>query len=108
MLPLPRPPRPLPHRRAAAAKAAPVATPAAANDNGKLAPSVRRMVEEKQFDPSKIPATGRDGRITKGDVVEYLDKPAAKAAARAASPLLQACASRRRPAPPADRTSACR
>ncbi len=64
----------------AAAKAAPVATPAAANDNGKLAPSVRRMVEEKQLDPSKIPATGRDGRITKGDVVEYLDKPAAKAA----------------------------
>jgi len=63
----------------AAAKAAPVATPAAANDNGKLAPSVRRMVEEKQLDPSKIPATGRDGRITKGDVVEYLDKPAAKA-----------------------------
>src|SRR4051812_11974900 len=59
----------------AAAKVAP-----AANDNGKLAPSVRRMVEEKQLDPSKIPATGRDGRITKGDVVEYLDKPAAKTA----------------------------
>jgi 2-oxoglutarate dehydrogenase E2 component (dihydrolipoamide succinyltransferase) len=39
------------------------------------------MVEEKQLDPSKIPATGRDGRITKGDVVEYLDKPAAAAPA---------------------------
>ena len=49
-----------------AAKSAAVAAPAAAaNDNGKLAPSVRRMVEEKQLDPSKIPATGRDGRITK-------------------------------------------
>jgi len=73
----------------AAGKAAAVATPAAANDNGKLAPSVRRMVEEKQLDPSKIPATGRDGRITKGDVVDYLDKPAAKAApaaAKAAAP----------------------
>jgi len=68
-----------------AAKSAAVAAPAAAaNDNGKLAPSVRRMVEEKQLDPSKIPATGRDGRITKGDVVEYLDKPAAKAAPAAA------------------------
>ncbi len=67
----------------APAKAA--ATPAAANDNGKLAPSVRRMVEEKQLDPSKIPATGRDGRITKGDVVEYLDKPAAAASTPAAS-----------------------
>ena len=48
------------------------------------------MVEEKQLDPAKIPATGRDGRITKGDVVEYLDKPAQAAgrrpAARASKP----------------------
>ena len=44
---------------AAAKSAAVVAPAAAANDNGKLAPSVRRMVEEKQLDPSKIPATGR-------------------------------------------------
>jgi 2-oxoglutarate dehydrogenase E2 component (dihydrolipoamide succinyltransferase) len=72
---------------APAAKPAAVAAPApaAANDNGKLAPSVRRMVEEKQLDPSKIPATGRDGRITKGDVVDYLDKPAAKAADKPAA-----------------------
>ena len=89
----------------AAAKSAAVAAPAAAaNDNGKLAPSVRRMVEEKQLDPSKIPATGRDGRITKGDVVEYLDKPAAKAAPAAA----KSAAPRPRLAPPAGRISACR
>ena len=56
---------------APAAKAAPVAN----NDAGKLAPSVRRLVEEQQLDPAKIPATGRDGRITKGDVVDYLEKP---------------------------------
>jgi 2-oxoglutarate dehydrogenase E2 component (dihydrolipoamide succinyltransferase) len=43
-------------------------------------------VEEKQLDPSKIPATGRDGRITKGDVVDYLDKPAAAAPAKAVAP----------------------
>jgi 2-oxoglutarate dehydrogenase E2 component (dihydrolipoamide succinyltransferase) len=71
---------------APAAKAATISAPAAANDNGKLAPSVRRMVEEKQLDPSKIPATGRDGRITKGDVVDYLDKPAASAPAKVAAP----------------------
>jgi 2-oxoglutarate dehydrogenase E2 component (dihydrolipoamide succinyltransferase) len=67
---------------AAPAAAAPVAAvkPAAAPaGNDKLAPSVRRMVEEKQLDPAKIPASGRDGRITKGDVVEFLDKPAAAA-----------------------------
>jgi len=43
------------------------------------------MVEEKQLDPAKIPASGRDGRITKGDVVEFLDKPAAAAPGKAAS-----------------------
>ncbi|MEO8017082.1 MAG: 2-oxoglutarate dehydrogenase complex dihydrolipoyllysine-residue succinyltransferase [Pseudomonadota bacterium] len=61
---------------AAAAAKLPAGPPA----GDKLAPSVRRMVEEKQLDPAKIPATGRDGRITKSDVVDYLDKPAAKAA----------------------------
>jgi 2-oxoglutarate dehydrogenase E2 component (dihydrolipoamide succinyltransferase) len=71
---------------ATAATAAKVTGPAAANDSGKLAPSVRRLVEEKQLDPAKIPATGRDGRITKGDVVEYLDKPAAKSATGSGSP----------------------
>jgi 2-oxoglutarate dehydrogenase E2 component (dihydrolipoamide succinyltransferase) len=63
---------------AAAPAPAPAAKPAAATGgNDKLAPSVRRMVEEKQLDPAKIPASGKDGRLTKGDVVEFLDKPAA-------------------------------
>jgi 2-oxoglutarate dehydrogenase E2 component (dihydrolipoamide succinyltransferase) len=70
----PAPKAAAPAAPAAAAKAA----PAAGSD--KLAPSVRRMVEEKQLDPAKIPASGRDGRLTKGDVVEFLDKPAAAAA----------------------------
>jgi len=67
---------------AAAPAAAPAAAKAAAAASGsdKLAPSVRRMVEEKQLDPAKIPASGRDGRITKGDVVEFLDRPATAAA----------------------------
>jgi 2-oxoglutarate dehydrogenase E2 component (dihydrolipoamide succinyltransferase) len=67
--------------KAAAAAPAPAkaAAPSAAAANDKLAPSVRRMVEEKQLDPAKIPASGRDGRLTKGDVVEFLDKPVAAA-----------------------------
>jgi 2-oxoglutarate dehydrogenase E2 component (dihydrolipoamide succinyltransferase) len=71
-------PSPAPAKPAAVAPAQPkpVAASAPAKSEGdKLAPSVRRMVEEKQLDPAKIPASGRDGRITKGDVVEYLDKP---------------------------------
>jgi len=38
-----------------------------------LAPSVRRLVAEKNLDPTLIPGTGPDGRITKGDVVLYLE-----------------------------------
>jgi 2-oxoglutarate dehydrogenase E2 component (dihydrolipoamide succinyltransferase) len=68
-----------------AAAAAPAPAAAAKNDGDKLAPSVRRMVEEQKLDPSKIPASGKDGRLTKGDVVEYTNKPAAAPAAKPAA-----------------------
>ncbi len=57
-------------------------------DASKLSPSVRRLVEENKLDPSGIPASGRDGRLTKSDVVEYLDKQASTPApaARPAQP----------------------
>jgi len=41
-------------------------------DTGKLAPSVRKLVDENQVDPSEIPGSGRGGRITKGDVLSHL------------------------------------
>jgi 2-oxoglutarate dehydrogenase E2 component (dihydrolipoamide succinyltransferase) len=50
---------------------------------------VRRLVEENSLDPAKIQGSGRDGRLTKGDVVGYLDKkstPAPASAAAAAKP----------------------
>jgi 2-oxoglutarate dehydrogenase E2 component (dihydrolipoamide succinyltransferase) len=44
----------------------------------KLSPSVRRMVGENQLNPTQIAGSGRDGRITKSDVVNYIgQKPAA-------------------------------
>jgi 2-oxoglutarate dehydrogenase E2 component (dihydrolipoamide succinyltransferase) len=51
-------------------------------DTSKLSPSVRRLVEENKLDPSGIPASGRDGRLTKSDVVEYLDKQGGTAGAK--------------------------
>jgi 2-oxoglutarate dehydrogenase E2 component (dihydrolipoamide succinyltransferase) len=39
-----------------------------------LAPSVRRLVAEKNLDVSKIAGTGPGGRITKGDVILYLEQ----------------------------------
>jgi 2-oxoglutarate dehydrogenase E2 component (dihydrolipoamide succinyltransferase) len=52
----------------------------------KLAPSVRRLVEENKLEPTAIKGSGRDGRITKGDVLTHLadkDKPATAAPATA-------------------------
>ncbi len=42
-----------------------------------LAPAVRRLVAENQMDPSQIAATGRGGRLTKGDVLAHIQAPAA-------------------------------
>jgi 2-oxoglutarate dehydrogenase E2 component (dihydrolipoamide succinyltransferase) len=39
-----------------------------------LAPSVRRLIAEKHLDPAKIPGTGPGGRISKGDVLLYLEQ----------------------------------
>lgn len=60
----------------AAAKAA---SPAAVSesegkDAGKLSPSVRRLVEENNLDPGAIAGSGKDGRLTKSDVVGFLGK----------------------------------
>ncbi len=46
----------------------------AAPEKDKLSPSVRRLVQENRLDPGAIPASGRDGRLTKSDVVGFLGK----------------------------------
>jgi 2-oxoglutarate dehydrogenase E2 component (dihydrolipoamide succinyltransferase) len=66
-----------------AAAAAQSAKPGA---NETLSPAVRRVVEERGLDPSKIQGTGKDGRITKFD--------AESAGSVAASPALQAPAAK--------------
>ena len=39
-----------------------------------LSPAVRRLVNEKHLDPNTIPASGKSGRLTKGDVLDFLNK----------------------------------
>jgi len=77
-------------RAAAAAPAAASEPVPAKSDDGRLSPSVRRLVEENRLDPASIAGSGRDGRVTKSDVVEFLDKrrsaPVAAPAERAAAP----------------------
>ena len=38
-----------------------------------LSPSVRRLITENNLDPSSISGTGRDGRLTKIDVLNFLE-----------------------------------
>ena len=42
-----------------------------------LSPAVRKAVVENNLKPAEIPGSGKDGRITKGDVIATLEKPAA-------------------------------
>ena len=37
-----------------------------------LAPAVRHLVDDHGLDPKKIPATGKNGRLTKADVLVYI------------------------------------
>ena len=43
------------------------------NDEHKLPPAAAKMIADNNLDASKIPATGKDGRLTKEDVVNYMD-----------------------------------
>jgi len=67
------------------------AEPAAAGDApadpvDDLAPAVRRLVAEHKLDPAAINGTGKDGRITKGDVLAHLEKGQPAAPAETAAP----------------------
>ena len=57
---------------------------------GKLSPAAKRVAEENKLDPKSLVGSGRDGRVSKTDVVNYLaakDAPAPVPAAKApASP----------------------
>ena len=85
-----------PAAKAEAAAPAPAAsTPASDDEEGgnlTLSPAVRRLVLEHGLDPSKIKGTGKDGRLTKDDVVAAAAAGTAKAAASAlaAAPTVEA------------------
>ena len=98
---------------AAAAAAAPIAavTPAAsagaakagsAAAAAKLSPAAKRVVEENQVDPKAVTGSGKDGRVSKSDVVNYLSsKDAAAPPASAPAPAPASAPSSKAPAPPA-------
>ncbi|MGC4251928.1 MAG: 2-oxoglutarate dehydrogenase complex dihydrolipoyllysine-residue succinyltransferase [Sphingobium sp.] len=76
---------PAPAAKAEAAAPGPTASAPADEDgdagNLTLSPAVRRLVLEHGLDPSKIKGTGKDGRLTKDDVMAAAAAGTAKAAA---------------------------
>ena len=78
----------------------------------KLSPAAKRVVEENKVDPKAVPGSGRDGRVSKSDVVNYLQTqdapapaPAPAAAAKASAPPAPAA---KAPAPSAPASSSMR
>lgn len=66
----------------AAAPAPAAAAPAPAE---KLAPSVQKMTADNNINPADVSGTGKDGRVTKGDVINHIEAPKAPAAAPVAA-----------------------
>jgi|TARA_R110002020_G_scaffold83397_2_gene207192 2-oxoglutarate dehydrogenase E2 component (dihydrolipoamide succinyltransferase) len=77
---------------AGGAASAPSASPAsppppaakAAAEGAPVSPSVRRISTEAGVDPSNIPGSGRDGRATKADALDYVNNAASKASSSTA------------------------
>jgi 2-oxoglutarate dehydrogenase E2 component (dihydrolipoamide succinyltransferase) len=64
---------PAPKKAEAAPSLAPAPAAKAANET--LSPAVRKAMVENQIKPTDVAGTGKDGRITKGDVITHLEKP---------------------------------
>ncbi len=79
----------------ASAKAAPAPAPAVsaatpASDLTAMAPAVRKIVEDYHLDPSSITGTGKDGRLTKEDVLAAIANGSAKSFAAKSAPTVAA------------------
>jgi 2-oxoglutarate dehydrogenase E2 component (dihydrolipoamide succinyltransferase) len=85
-------PAPAPAAASAQAAAPAPSTAAPAGDDqstpgaATLSPAVRRLVLEHGLDPSKIGGTGKDGRLTKDDVLAAISAGTAVASATAEAP----------------------
>jgi 2-oxoglutarate dehydrogenase E2 component (dihydrolipoamide succinyltransferase) len=70
---------------AAANEAPPAEDTAAAKAAPSMSPAVRKLVEENDLDPASIPPSGKNGRLLKEDVLDYLKQAKATDAPAPAS-----------------------
>lgn len=73
---------PAPSDKATAAQTTPNTEPKAVDPL--LNPAARRLIEESNLPAAEIKGTGKGGRVTKGDVINYLDTPKTSTPAAAA------------------------
>jgi 2-oxoglutarate dehydrogenase E2 component (dihydrolipoamide succinyltransferase) len=66
------------------------APPAVTAPSGDFAPSVRRIASETGIDPNQVAGSGRDGRVTKGDMIAAQSAPTKAAASVPAAPIAAA------------------
>ena len=94
--------KPAPQAEAAAAPAAPAQAAAAANANAASSPAATKLMAEKNLSAGDVAGTGRDGRITKQDVVGAAGSatPAAPAPKAAPAPAPAAAPKAARPSLP--------
>ncbi len=69
-----------PTQTSAPAESKPAAEGISASD--KNPPSVKKMLAENNLSADKIPSTGKDGRLTKTDVVQFMENPTTASAIR--------------------------
>jgi len=77
---------------AAPAPSTPAPAPVEATDTGSapvLSPAVNKLVAENNIDPSAVAGSGKDGRLTKGDILAAIDgtTPAAASSPQAKAPV---------------------
>ena len=73
------------------AEVAPVASPAS-GERPRSSPLVRKIAKDNNVDLARVPGTGPSGRITKTDILGYIENPAAKPAPAAAAPAMASAA----------------
>ena len=83
--------------KAAPAAAAPAPAQKSPPADAPQAPSVRKLSAESGVDASTVPGSGKDGRVTKGDMLAAIEK-----AASAPTPVNQAAVQLRAPSPADD------
>ncbi|MBN8726751.1 MAG: 2-oxoglutarate dehydrogenase complex dihydrolipoyllysine-residue succinyltransferase [Xanthomonadales bacterium] len=59
---------------------------ASSPERGDLSPAAQRVATENKIDPSQVPGTGRDGRVTKEDLINFMRGGQQGASAPASKP----------------------